>query len=771
MLLRALTLVLPALLAAGGDEVPDLRLTLEFAKPAYELGEPIEVVMRTTYTGREKLAVWHIGYDRCGRIPEIDFFATDAEGKPVADPVGDYLGGYGGGMRTSSPLRPGGPYEQTVTLSEWVRFDAPGRYRVVGRSSIVARDTAETGEPGGAAITTTSEPVTIEILPPNEDRRRARLDRAKTDLESDDEDVREAAARDLRFMVDPRTIPLLLAHLDDPFGNVVVEARFGLLSFPDLSPVAAAVQAMLDDDGTWIAAEDVGMYAEILALDEMRKKGLAGGWGDQAWADAYFEATGRWEKAFVAKLSRGLSSRPPGEAVKAYVDGMAIGSLYPRDDEKIWHFVLANLGQAQAMMEARATFLISELRLESLVPDLKAVAQDETLSGGLRSAAMVALHSMAEDPYRDLLFADLVSPEPVFTDDAHATLGDYRAEEVGEQLLALLLSKEGEPRDVAGRIRDFGGSLSAEQLLDAIAKTGGDRGPLLTPLALASPESAVPFLRRALEVEGRRARYEGVEHFNLLVRLDCPAAQALLREFLLSPDPIDRVEALRALQQACGPGPDAMRPRRPDARLAPSFVPEALLLFRGDPVAEVRVEAMRLLAAVTGVPKNGAWSATLKKARAWRPRWEAWWSENGPRHGRWGRVRHGLSMRCVVDGGAFRAGEPIPATVTFRRIEGARTLRGTIRVQAEYRPVGAAGEPDVLDGEAVALPGKATLGASLGSEVSFRVDLGAAGSFGKPGTYLVTVRQALSGPDQATNWSERDLVVAPPLTIRVEPVE
>lgn len=86
-----------ALVAAGKEKLPGLRLELSTAKNQYELGEPIEVIMRYTYTGDRNLAVLRVTGDRCGRIPHFGFSATDERGNAVRDPIDGHLWATGGG--------------------------------------------------------------------------------------------------------------------------------------------------------------------------------------------------------------------------------------------------------------------------------------------------------------------------------------------------------------------------------------------------------------------------------------------------------------------------------------------------------------------------------------------------------------------------------------------------------------------------------------------------------------------------------------------------
>ena len=198
-----------ALVAAGKEKLPGLKLELITPRKQYELGEPIEVTMQYTYDGDRKLSVEHTTYNRCGRILAFSFSALGERGNVVRDPIAGHLGGTAGGIRGSGSLARQGPYEQKVFLNEWLCFDAPGRYTVTARSGIVSFDAHGTGEShSGPTIPLKSVPLELQITAPVEEHRLARIAEARTAAHDTDSSAREKAMRDLRFMVDPRAIPL-----------------------------------------------------------------------------------------------------------------------------------------------------------------------------------------------------------------------------------------------------------------------------------------------------------------------------------------------------------------------------------------------------------------------------------------------------------------------------------------------------------------------------------------------------------------------------------
>jgi hypothetical protein len=124
-------------------------------------------------------------------------------------------------------------------------------------------------------------------------------------------------------------------------------------------------------------------------------------------------------------------------------------------------------------------------------------------------------------------------------------------------------------------------------------------------------------------------------------------------------------------------------------------------------------------------------------------------------------------MRVSVSKGVFDAREPIPAVLRFRREEGDRPLPRDVRLRVVYLPPERTGEEVYPRSEPLTLPESLALPEKTGSEVSVELDLRVPGLFEKPGVYRVYVRHALAGPSRETNWQDRDLVVAHPVTFRI----
>jgi hypothetical protein len=778
-------------IAAGKSKLPGLKLELLTPKKQYELGEPIEVTMRYTYTGDRKLAVEHVTYDRCGRILDFGFRAVDGKGGAVRDPIGNHLGGMCGGLRGSGPLAPGKPYEQKAQVNEWLCFDAPGRYTITALSRIVSFDPHGTGRSwNGPNVPLEGEPLAIEITAPVDAHRLERIARAKASLAGASEDARHQAMRDLRFLVDDRAIPLLVKGLEDPFGNVVVEARFGLLAFRDMAPVKAEILKRLDDEKHVLNLDNLWKYAGLLAAADLRAQGRDAAPASAEGRKEYREALKRWEDLLKEKCLGRMKELPPVQAAEQTVDGMAIGPTVSRSDLANWKLIIEHVGAMSDRHKSRVAYLIErDCRDKALMPDLKKLPANGKLPGEVRSAAIIALHEMGDDSFRDLLVADLAKPKYAFSYAAHGTLGDYKANEIAQGLLRLVDSVDYVPRrTVAERLRDFSAPLAVEDLRAACqrlaAREGMAESALIEALAMKSPEDAFPFIRDYLHDPIKRDHQDRGHAIGMLCRMDLPAAQELLLEIFRTEAHGDREQlawqlaaswenAERAKAEAGQPRSVEYVPRRlPASReIAGAFFPELLMLYRGDPSGKVQDAARRALVRITGIPRQESGPVTAKQEAEWVPQWEAWWRKNRACFGRWGRVRHGIALKASADKGEYQVGDPIRLTLRFRRESGELPLLPRVRLQGYFFEPGQSledyGKTFDYMGVPIELPVKGPeplLAQAPRSEATFCVDAQGLAKFDRPGTYRLHVRYVL---DEKVGFWRQDIIEAHPITITI----
>ena len=633
-----------AAIVAGKAALPGLTLTLTVDKAQYEQGEPIPVTLHYTYSGTRPLSVEVVTYDRSGRIMDFGFTATDVQGKPILDPT-PFQGGAGGGLSTETSLAPGKPFQQTVTLNEWLRFDAPGSYTVTAYSTIVHFNDDGTGLFGNPSLPLDSAPLRLTITPPDEAHRQARLARDEAGASSKNIKTRRAALRDLRFMVDARAIPTLVRGLDQGDANAAFEAWYGLRTFADLAPVKVALLRSINAPSHLILPSRQGPYLDLLTEADQRAQGKP----EVPFGDDFSKP---YETLFAAHLRRAMAALPPARAAEITVEAMALGEILPLNNTENWRRIFENAHAMSLDSQAYAGSLLDDpdfLRsanfqrsvLRPLIPQMRRVAADPRLAGDLRSGTILALHSLGDDSQRNRLVEDLLSATPVFNDDAHAILGHYQARKIGRGLLRLAMSPDADTRvDAARRLPSFGGQIPAAKLRALLVRDAGDgydvRDNILEALAMKSPQDALPIIARDVRSPKRLDSGMSDMPINLLCRIDSPDARRLTEELFRSANPRSRQILAQALnqsaQEAAGRASTVgLFQMPPNGPLAASYFPELLALTRNDSDGQVRASARQALTTISGIPKGGSYGTT-EQQRAWVPLWQVWWQQHRALH-------------------------------------------------------------------------------------------------------------------------------------------
>jgi hypothetical protein len=244
-----------------------------------------------------------------------------------------------------------------------------------------------------------------------------------------------------------------------------------------------------------------------------------------------------------------------------------------------------------------------------------------------------------------------MSPHPVYSEQIYVSLGNYKKEEIGRALLALISNPDGEIADSAsGRLNAFGQAVSAEEL-DAVllrllqeGKLSGSHGPALYALAFKSPDRAAALVRK-IQHTPIATDYLPGEVQGLIVRLK--PLRPELNDILSHGTLQQRVETLRDMADAAReiqaanyqkqhPDPDHLiMPGYNASPLAdPGFlqacVPELLQIAKTEPNNETRFLAISLLAQATQLPagyQNDHYPPTQilpEQIASLLPQWEEW---------------------------------------------------------------------------------------------------------------------------------------------------
>ncbi len=622
------------------DKVEGLKLEIVPDQPSYELGMQVTATLRYTYTGSQPFVV-HFPLNDIDRMEGLSFVGKSPDGGPMLDPLPYWMSISPGQHFGAIELGPKEPHDEKVVLNQWLLFDQPGRYTVTAQSTLAALNEFHVERERGEArsVNLQSEPLVITITPAVEAHRVQALAQAATDLTNPNHHLHWPAIKRLRYLRDSRSIPLLLSGLvDEEDGPINFEACAGLYILPDQQQVKTALLKFIDG-----LVEPPPPYAQWVTADLL------------AHADGGNEET--WGKMLTEKISKKAMTNAdhvsPAETEKRLIKEYNSGGdpLPPTLDEK--RFILDNAQYLDdSANEGYAPGVIQNLcRDPELVPDLKAVVANPKVRPDIRSAAVVALHHLGHDDFRDGIVKDLMSPKPVLSDDVHALIGNYRAAEIGRALLSLLENEDWQVAEsAANRMPAFGGAISADDLNRVLVRMANAHQlhdsqcfRAVYALAMKSPKRAVALIQRIANVEGE---YNTL-HDPILCRVK--EGRPLVLKVLHAGDDFHRTAMLKEFQQVVWEkqteaARNADKAHRnwpdeiyddysfrlpPDTKLVVSYMPEFIRLAKTEPNNEVRLAAVDVLASLSGIPGDpAAWKIHTEDVATLLPQWEKWYEQH-----------------------------------------------------------------------------------------------------------------------------------------------
>lgn len=215
---------------------PDkLSLIIDVPKTRYHQGEIIDTTLTFRNDSTQPYHLWTGTYDRSGRIPNIAIHASDAAGRPVADPLRWYFerGGVGGGLGNDQDLS---EWAITFPANQWLRFEKPGTYALRAYSDRVQKgDRFERPNGQDDRVALVSDPVFVTITALNPAEAQRIIDQAVPQLPGDGREADEGAAT-LRYLGLPESRAALLPFIAS--GPHSFSATMALYAAPD--PVAEA---------------------------------------------------------------------------------------------------------------------------------------------------------------------------------------------------------------------------------------------------------------------------------------------------------------------------------------------------------------------------------------------------------------------------------------------------------------------------------------------------------------------------------------------------
>ncbi|MCW3058276.1 MAG: hypothetical protein JWQ02_97 [Capsulimonas sp.] len=463
-------------------------LRLPEGKTQFHMGEviPIEAVFssrnakqyrlnndKSSSSGRDRDMPW-----------SSDIFVIDRE-QDAPDPLRSYYdpakpGGYGGG----------GPNWETMdtalisiglTLNDWRRFDRPGVYRIYLQTKHMQRLTdSQVSIQSLGPLTTTSNVVQIEILPPDPVWSAQTLAKALPTFQSEASDGKPGmdAARVIRFLDTPESAQAIIDRYgvtttsDMQYAFWYHEARLGLLGSRRGPGVVTQMQAKLRDPSFPVATDfmlDMAQLQTLIAYPDPSPPAPSGAPAVQdAWRKdqtARFSAPGRFAEQEVGDLRTALSLKHgAAHARSAYtlLDTSVRRAVSSPPPAEVGSILIAEFGaltpieQYSLLLNYWRPYLQSPKMLEVLRTLYKnPQGRSDYEIRDHRTIALRRLFELSPKEGRQLILAEIQSPHPQVNTDLLVNLPDATLPKI-ESTLAANLSAGGDTDTIALLIQRYG---------------------------------------------------------------------------------------------------------------------------------------------------------------------------------------------------------------------------------------------------------------------------------------------------------------------------
>jgi len=443
------------------------ELRLKDRRNAFHVGEKItlELVFRSSVPDAFQASTRT--YDRSGRL-DIDRFqvepSTDHD-DPMADyfsSSGGFMGGGLGGVRTLDE-------DAAIVyadLNEWIRFQSPGRYRLIAASSRVSRRAPEDQQNHwGTPVELTSNTVELEILPFSAAVAIEQIQKALLILDRPRDPEKEAerrvACRALRFLGTEAAARELARRFTGQDQQCDFEYMAGLFSSPHRALILEMLEGQLESPDHPLTSRYI--YT-LSALAHMHQYGSLPRYP----ADASSKAKEDWQKDYNQRVQSRqelynrywqrmavAASGKQGAARALTLETLLERTPAPRRGEKIRtpEAGIADLAGELASLfshfPAEKQFTLLQVRWSqiahpAMLPVLRRIwDQPRGEMWNLRDMVLRRLYQLDPDEGRRLILEDIKRAEPRGDTRVLGILPDREIRELDEPLATMLENELG----------------------------------------------------------------------------------------------------------------------------------------------------------------------------------------------------------------------------------------------------------------------------------------------------------------------------------------
>jgi len=473
----------------------------------FHIGEIIPLELSYSSTAPNTYQLDMATYDRSGRLAEEFFQVDPASGwdDPLHLYFESFLAFMGGGLRSSQILTP----QPTVIrreLNEWVRFNQPGRYRLIVASGRASRVGAVIGDP---PLTVSSNELWLDIIPATPEWQQQILEKARAALrEHKTESAQAEAVKILRYLGTPAAAAEMARHLNDEHS--AYEYMLGLASTPARESALTALHQLLSDPDFPIT----GLFLETMSLVALPAETIANRPNRRA------ELEDKFRQDLLSVLA---NKQGKALAISAYsiIDEAAMHShdLPEEQKQKLTNQLIA--GFESLPPQAQAELFQSRWKVldhETMLPLLRKIAERyhdfpqprEINAYQFNEASAAALERWWElDPEgaRPAIIQEILRPKPRF--DAHVLgrLPEKELPEVDQQLADHLFEENASTEHVASLIARYATPAIATQVAGYLDERIGKlacaiQNPLLAYVLKVDRDAAIPRIEKAMAARG-----------------------------------------------------------------------------------------------------------------------------------------------------------------------------------------------------------------------------------------------------------------------------
>jgi hypothetical protein len=546
--MRFETVGLACILALNLRAAFNLTVRTKNDQTTFRIGELIELELSFSSASSNTHQISTATYDRSGRLGLESYHVEPKTGwdDPLEMYFQSYGGFIGGGLHGIDKLST----QPTIIhrdLNEWVRFNQPGRYRIVVTSSRVSALVSGNAKPEPVQ----SEEISLTIVPATAEWQAATLQKA---LDVINDEHRSASSSDsspagraiatLRYLGTPAAAAAMARRLTDQ--NTAFQYKLGLAATPDKEAALKILDALLNDPEFPVN----GLFLEAMSLVALPADKSANRPQDRADLEAKFR------REFLEALGR---KRGAALAVSAYaiVDEAAMRQrdLPPDQKERLTADVVAGFDslppQAQTeLLQSRWQVLDKHAMLPLLskiarqykdVPELREMNAYQ--SNQISAGALTRWWEMDPQSARPAIIEEIVRPKPRFGASVLGMLPDKELPEVDPLLADHLTSEKGSEEQIASLISRYATPAIEPQVARFLDERVGKwacaiQAPLLAYLLRVDPVGAVPLLEKAMAA--RVSGFSACNHSlltDVAVLHDDPALEHLATRSLNDSDP------------------------------------------------------------------------------------------------------------------------------------------------------------------------------------------------------------------------------------------